>query len=226
MFDRGKLKPFQQRYGGTEAWPGDHIPSWKAHCVFEDNAPWLRQYDDKMTLNLIPKYLLWQSAQWPEVQMEQHHREFSWFVERIRNVSSMLVIGSRHGGLEHHVRSRYPDMRIVSVDIDPLPTNTQSCLIRGSSHDVAVREEVLRRGPFDAVFIDGDHTYDGVRKDWQFALSLNPQMVFFHDFTDAPYHKLCHCEVDRLWKEIIASGYKTCSISVGCGWGGISQVIL
>jgi hypothetical protein len=159
LFDAGgNLKPFQQRYGGTEAWPGDHLPSWKAHCVFEDNAPWLRQYDERMMLNVIPKHLLWQSSQWDEVQMEQHHREFRWLLNEISDVRSLLVIGSRHGGLEHHIRKHYPAMEIVSVDIDPLPTNRQDCLIRGSSHDAAVRDEIIRRGPYDGVFIDGDHT--------------------------------------------------------------------
>ena len=194
--------------------------------MFEDNAPLLRQYDDKMMLNLIPKHLLWQSAKWPEVQMEQHYREFAWLVQRLNGVKSLLVIGSRHGGLEYHLQRAYPGLRITSVDIDPLPTNSQQCLIRGSSHDVAVQDQITKRGRFDAVFIDGDHTYDGVKEDWQFALSLNPQQILFHDFTNAPYHRLCGCEVDQLWREIVSHGYNTSSIAVGCGWGGISQVIL
>jgi hypothetical protein len=224
--DDGRAKPWQLKYGGTEAWPGDHIPAGSAANVFADNAPWLRQYEMRHMADVIPQHLLWQSAQWQGVQMEQHTREFDWLVNRLSGVRSLLVIGSRHGGIEHHLRLRYPGLQIVSVDLDPLPTNTQDCLIRGDSHSVEIQNEIRRRGPYDAVFIDGDHTYAGVKLDWEFARSLNPKIICFHDHTTTDYHTRCGCAVDRLWSEIRAAGYHTTEKVVGCGWGGIGLVTL
>ena len=54
---------------------------------------------------------------------------------------------------------------------------------RSDSQDPATIEAVGECGPFDFVFIDGDHTYDGVRADW---LAYSPLvrsggLVAFHD---------------------------------------------
>ncbi len=224
----GTLKPFQQRYGGTEAWPGDHFPAWKAHCVFEENAPWLRQYDLELMKRVIPQQLIWESATFGEKKLEQHKREFNWFMSEISDCKSMLVIGSRHGGIEHYIRKRMPHIKIASVDIAPLPTNTETNMIVGSSHDTAVQEIIRAQGPFDVVFIDGDHSESGVRQDWNFSKSLNPKRIFFHDHTNAEYHAMCDCHVDPVWAEAVAeakeNGWTVSEKVVGCGWGGIGQI--
>jgi hypothetical protein len=91
-----------------------------------------------------------------------------------------------------------------------------------------VQEWIRKQGPFDAVFIDGDHKADGVRQDWEFAKSLDPRTIFFHDFTNAVYHRLCGCEVHHVVPDVIAeseaNGWRVSSKAVGCGWGGILQV--
>lgn len=62
-------------------------------------------------------------------------------------------------------------------------------LVRGNSHHVESREQVEKLGPFDVVFIDGDHTYAGVGLDWNYYGKLAP-IVAFHDIncqvTDVP----------------------------------------
>jgi hypothetical protein len=50
---------------------------------------------------------------------------------------------------------------------------------------------------YDLIFIDGDHSYDAVKFDFERALSLNPRYILFHDIDD----KWCH-GVINLWKEI------------------------
>jgi len=228
----GKGKPQQLRYGGTEAWPGDHVKATHAACIFEDNSPWLRQYDLGLMQNVIPKHLLWQSAWYEGVEMEQHHREYQWLVQKLKahKVERLLVIGSRHGGLEYHLRRDVAKIHILSVDIDPLKDNREQNLIIGNSHDVDTQEVIRAGGPFDAVFIDGDHSELGARLDWEFAQTLNPRVVFFHDHTDAVYHARCGCFVDRVWAEILAAasrkGWRTDEKVVGCGWGGIGAVAL
>ena len=43
---------------------------------------------------------------------------------------------------------------------------------------------VKKRGPFDAILIDGDHSLAGVSKDWQLYGELAP-LVAFHDIAGA-----------------------------------------
>lgn len=231
MFDsKGKIKPFQLKYGGTESWPGDHCSPNNAYCVFEDNSPWLRQYDDSLMKGIIHKQLDWESKRYKiGPKIEQHKREFEWFIDKIRGSSSLLVIGSRNGGLEYHIKRLLPEItNIVSVDINPTEENSYENLIIGSSHDAEVQNRLRSLGPYDAVFIDGDHSEDGTRLDWQFAKSLNPRSIFFHDHTDAIYHKMCDCHADIIWKEAVTEAYKNgWDVSekvVGCGWGGIGHI--
>lgn len=40
-------------------------------------------------------------------------------------------------------------------------------------------------GPFETAYIDGDHTYDGVSKDWAFAKDAVRQYVVFDDLVEA-----------------------------------------
>jgi pimeloyl-ACP methyl ester carboxylesterase len=228
---RNGVPGIQQKYGGTEAWPGDVCRAENAWCEFADNSPWIRQYDAKLMEKMIPDQLHWESNRYGDgPKMEQHVREFEWLVEQLRDCRSLLVIGSRHGGLEYHLAKRIPHLagRVVAVDSEPLPDNTSPRLIIGSSHDHDVQEWLRKQGPFDAVFIDGDHTEAGVRSDWEFAKSLNAGKVFFHDFTDAAYHQLCNCEVHKMWPDVIAEskarGWEMSQKVVGCGWGGIGAV--
>jgi len=221
---------YQMRYGGTEAWLGDHIRPSMAACEFADNSPIIRQYDDNLMTEVAGDYLRYESMQHGNgPKLEQHRREWAWFLRQVSDVKSMLIIGSRFGGMEHHLRNVFAEMRLVSVDLDPDATNKTDCLVIGDSHNSEIQDLLRNRGPFDAVFIDGDHTYDGVKLDFEFACSLNPRYVFLHDITNDIYHQATGCQVERLWKEIVSDagslGWATDSFAVGCGWGGIGKVI-
>ena len=225
-----KTFEWQLKYGGTECWPGDVIESNDAYCVFRDNSPLLYQYSDNLSGALIAENLHWESSRFGDVKMEQHLREYQWLTEQLADCESILVIGSRHGGMEHYLRRDCPQITtIASIDIDPLPTNTEQNLIRGSSSDPQIQKLVLDKfSTFDAVFIDGDHSADGARIDWEFAKTLDAKRIFFHDFTPAKYHRIHDCTVHEMWPEVIAecdrNGWKVSSKVVGCGWGGIAQV--
>lgn len=222
----GSVKKFQLKYGGTESWLGDHIEDWKSYCVFQDNSPLLRQYNEEYMKDIISQQLIWESKRFGDTDLEQHKREFDWFLNKIDDIKNLLIIGSRHGGLEYYISKKYKNIKITSIDINPLRTDTQQNLIIGDSHDINIQKNALSHGPYDAVFIDGDHTYEGVKLDWEFAKSTLAKKIFFHDHTDGVYHNMCNCHVDKLWKEILNENYKTEEISVGCGWGGIGLVYL
>lgn len=50
---------------------------------------------------------------------------------------------------------------------------------------------------YDLIFIDGDHSYNPVKHDYQKALELKPKYILFHDIVDR------HCpDVIKFWNEI------------------------
>lgn len=76
--------------------------------------------------------------------------------------------------------------------------------IRGDSHQSEVIDEVKKWCDYDKIdflFIDGDHSYEGVKKDWEMygPLVQKGGIVAFHD---ALYHADKTEEVDILWKEV------------------------
>jgi predicted O-methyltransferase YrrM len=78
-------------------------------------------------------------------------------------------------------------------------------LLREDSHSLDTREHVrklLAGRTIDFLFIDGDHTYAGARRDFEIWSELVTPggHVAFHDILRAPEGS--ECEVDRLWAEL------------------------
>lgn len=132
---------------------------------------------------------------------------------------TVLEIGTANGGtLFMLTRVAAPDATIVSLDLPggdwgggyseeriplyqafALPTQTMH-LLRGDSHAASSLEAVkahLGDRPLDFLFIDGDHTYEGVRQDYEmYAPLVRPGgLIGFHDiaYTEG---------VTRLWNEV------------------------
>jgi predicted O-methyltransferase YrrM len=78
-------------------------------------------------------------------------------------------------------------------------------LIRGDSHETRRLEEVrnlLSGSPLDVLFVDGDHSYDGVKRDFElYGPLVRPGgMMAFHDIVKYPAN--VDYQVDRFWAEI------------------------
>ena len=78
-------------------------------------------------------------------------------------------------------------------------------LIRADSHDAAAREcvrTILNGREIDFLFIDGDHSYDGVKQDFMMygPLVKNGGMIALHDIV--PHEQEDGCGVDTFWREI------------------------
>jgi predicted O-methyltransferase YrrM len=169
--------------------------------------------------------------------------EFLWLVEehRPRNV---LEIGTCAGGTLYCLcRLAEPDGTIVSIDLPGgdfgggcteerveemrmlFPRGDQRLhLLREDSHSSATLAKVqtiLAERQLDLLFIDGDHTYEGVRSDFEkySPLARDGALIAFHDIVEhAPEARV---GVGRYWNEIKA-GYRHVEIvSPPSGWGGI-----
>jgi predicted O-methyltransferase YrrM len=78
-------------------------------------------------------------------------------------------------------------------------------LIRADSHNPATREivaTILQDNKLDLLFIDGDHTYEGVKKDFEMYEPLVKAggIIILHDIV--PHRQKHGCGVDRYWDEI------------------------
>jgi cephalosporin hydroxylase len=139
------------------------------------------------------------------------------------------------------------DATIVSVDLEggpfgsgvtdqallwranPRPGQTLH-LVRGDSHESATHERVARllTRPADMLLIDGDHTYDGVKADYELYKNLVRigGMIAFHDIL--PHNRDPDCEVDRFWRELAGRKRKIVApreLSPDGGtWGGIGII--
>jgi hypothetical protein len=218
------VKEVKTGYGGVEAWCGDHFAASDSWNEFWDSPGFKFGYDiNAIYPRIVDAQMQWEVDRIGGPRCEQHKRELDWFCGCLSPASRVLVIGSRNGGLEYQLQQR--GHTTISIDIAPQPDNTQGIIV-GSSADPEVQSRAREAGPFDVVFIDGDHSYDGVKADWEFAQSLSPRLIAFHDIAPAIKHREEGCEVDRLWSEINTAGHDTTEKVVGCGWGGIGIVRL
>lgn len=121
------------------------------------------------------------------------------------NPQTVLEIGTHRGGtLYLWTRLAQPDATIVSIDLPGgkfgggysafrIPiyrrfarARQQLHLLRADSHAAVTLQETRRLfagRPVDFLFIDGDHTFDGVKKDWEmYSPLVRPGgLIVFHD---------------------------------------------
>ncbi|MFX1393423.1 MAG: class I SAM-dependent methyltransferase [Promethearchaeota archaeon] len=83
--------------------------------------------------------------------------------------------------------------------------NQKIRLIRKNSHDPATLvkvKKILKEKEIDLLFIDGDHSYEGVKQDFEMYAPLVKKngIIAFHDIVVIPSEQ--NCDVNKFWKEI------------------------
>ena len=98
--------------------------------------------------------------------------------------------------------------------------------IPGDSHSEQVAEQVralLRSEKLDFLFIDGDHTYEGVKQDFlMYSPFVSPSgWIAFHDINDSEWHRQNNVGVCKLWAELKG---KKLEFNSHQSWAGIGLI--
>jgi len=161
----------------------------------------------------------------------------------------IMEIGTAAGGTFFLLsRAAHPEATIISLDLPGgefgggyanwkaaiyrravLPRQSAHC-VRSDSHSVESLNKVrsiLGEALLDVLFIDGDHTYEGVRLDFELYSPLvrGGGIIVMHDV--AQHQPDSTCNVRQYWQEL-QSRYATREIieSEQQGWAGIGVVRL
>jgi cephalosporin hydroxylase len=150
---------------------------------------------------------------------------------------TLAEIGCDLGGTLWAWRQACPEARVYGITLNDngpatggqgnnRPLYTHGATIRlGDSHKLASRAWLARElagDPLDVLVIDGDHSYNGVRRDYELYSPLVRVggLVLIHDVVNA---KDTRVDVPRFWREL-ARGFTIVSRvdSNPVGWGVIN----
>ncbi len=158
----------------------------------------------------------------------QDEFEFDRLLEIVKahKPKRIIEIGVWDGGTLQHWLAK--DRTVVAVEVHPKnPGLWQSWaekkgatlhVLAGDSASRSVLEQAKEHGPYDFAFIDGDHAYEGVVRDWE---NYHPMMA---PGAIIAFHDIVYETVGRLWGQIVAiEGSRTVSIrhSTNMGIGAV-----
>jgi len=100
--------------------------------------------------------------------------------------------------------------------------------IMGDSHEQSTKDELdslLKNRHVDFLFIDGDHSYEGVKRDFEmYAEFVNAGgYIAFHDINDTQRHRNRGVYVGKFWQEIKPQ-YKHWEFNAHEDWAGIGVI--
>lgn len=141
-----------------------------------------------------------------------------------RKLTTVVEIGTEKGGtLYVWCKIAQPDAMIISIDLpgglfgggytvrDSRKFRSygkkqqKMYFLREDSHKQSTKKVLqskLKGRKIDFLMIDGDHRYDGVRKDWELYAPLVKEngIIALHDILYHP--NIPECKVDRFWNKI------------------------
>lgn len=149
----------------------------------------------------------------------QDRAELTRFVQLVsaEQPRRVLEIGTGSGGTLYALAwAAAPGARVLSLDLTVYPAGRRHLyrtfadgrrveVWEADSHLEETRNRVAAHfdhQPLDLVFVDGDHTYESVRRDYELYAPLlrDDGIVAFHDIVDGPYEAVG--EAPRFWREV------------------------
>jgi len=120
----------------------------------------------------------------------------------------ILEIGVHTGQGLKAFGDAFPDAKLYGLEIDTQHLTFKDFeLIEGDSSQPSIIEQVRSFGPFDFIFIDGDHVYEAVKNDWEnYHTMVRPGgAIGFHDTSRMGEGWMSKVEVRKLLDELWAS---------------------
>lgn len=180
----------------------------------------------------------------------QIRSEATALISKVRalNPKRVMELGTGKGGnLFLLSRASPADAKIISLDMRGGPFGAgypswkipllksfkhgsqEIILVDADSHNIETRDKInsiLNNEKLDVLFIDGDHTYEGVKRDFELYSPFvrSGGLIAFHDIVDA--RKLDPtCNVDIFWNELKANyKYEEVIDNKTQIWGGIGII--
>ncbi len=156
---------------------------------------------------------LWRTQGVPAVDAILQNREelipfLEWF--EAKKIKSYLEIGTWTGRLVSVLHKLFDLDLVAACDLGwaqtlglPLHLPDDVVFFAGNSHSEEYKRWRKNLGHIDLVFIDGDHSYEGVRRDYEINSSYPHRFLAFHDIVN-PHPAIQG--VGKLWREL--DGYK------------------
>lgn len=185
-------------------------------------------YRARRNSDMKPEELANIALRFPFIRALQVREEMVKFLQVVAELkpTRILEIGTCRGGTLFSIcRLASPDATIISLDLPPgrlgggygynwfqIPAfwmftsaKQKLYLVRDDSHSQETFKRVvthLRGQLLDLLFVDGDHTYEGVKSDFEMYSRLVRRggVVAFHDIVEHPPE--AKCGVSRLWNEV------------------------
>lgn len=127
-----------------------------------------------------------------------------WFeIDSVETIISIDLVNGIHGGKGCENRL---DLLTDSL-LQSNKTNKNFYAVNGDSTEestINLVQRILEDNKVDFLFIDGDHTFEGVQKDFNNYKKFlrSGSLVGFHDIIDSDFHRNNNCYVSTFWNSI------------------------
>ena len=166
-------------------------------------------------------------------QVQQHQEELNFILSKAKGKNNYMEIGVFGGGTFNTV-SKYVNGKHIAVDLSltdevqsKLKKSVKDCtIIIGDTHSYNTLnkvKEALDGELLEVLFIDGDHSAEGVTRDFEMYKQFVAEggVILFHDIIKSEFHAKRKCFVDKFWNN--APGEKS-QVCVSKEWGGVGCI--